>query len=54
MNAKDLVEWLEDQGELVVSKADGGNFIVMIRRGGILKTAEAPTLVEAVMLMEEM
>lgn len=53
MTNKQLLEWLEDRGELVVSKSDGGNFVVVARQNGVLKTAEAATLAEAVKLWEE-
>ncbi|WP_165010839.1 hypothetical protein [Neisseria yangbaofengii] len=53
MNPKDLIEWLEDRGELVVSKSDGGNFVVVARQNGVMKTAEAATLERAIMLWEE-
>lgn len=53
MNAKDLTEWLEERGELIISKADGGNFTVVARdANGVLRTAEAATLSEAVALWE--
>lgn len=53
MTYKDLIEWLEDRGELVVSKSDGGNFVVVARQGGVMKTAEAATLERAIALWEE-
>lgn len=54
MNAKELIEWLEERGELVVSKADGGHFVVVARQNGVMKTAEAATLERAIQLWEEM
>ena len=53
MTNKQLLEWLEEQGELMISKADGGPFVVVARQNGVLKTAEAATLAEAVKLWEE-
>jgi hypothetical protein len=31
MNAKELVEWLEDRGELMVMKKDGEGFVIAAR-----------------------
>lgn len=54
MNTKELIEWLEDRGELVVSKSDGGNFVVVARKpDGLMQSAEAATLERAIMLWEE-
>lgn len=55
MNAKELLEWLEKRGELYICKADGGSYTVVARAAdGVLKTAEAATLGEAVLMWEEM
>ena len=55
MNAKELLEWLEERGELYNCKADGGSYTVVARAAdGVLKTAEAATLGEAVLMWEEM
>lgn len=54
MNEKELTAWLEDRGDLLISKADGEPFVVMARDvDGMLKTSEAQTLIEAVCLWEE-
>lgn len=53
MTSKQLLEWLEDRGELMVNKTDGGNFIVVARQNGVMKTAEAATLEKAIVLWEE-
>lgn len=54
MNEKDLVEWLEDRGELMVMKKDGEGFVIAARApDGIWKTAEAPTLTMAIEAWEE-
>ncbi|MFC3875352.1 hypothetical protein [Neisseria musculi] len=54
MNAKDLIEWFEDRGEMVISKSDGGNFVVVARKpDGMMKSAEAATLERAIALWEE-
>lgn len=54
MNEKELFEWLEDRGELVISKADGGRFMIFSRAAdGVLRTAEAETLAEAIETWEE-
>ena len=31
MNEKDLIEWLEDRGELMVMKKDGEGFVIAAR-----------------------
>ena len=31
MNAKELLEWLEERGELYICKADGGSYTVVAR-----------------------
>lgn len=55
MNAKDMMEWLEDRGELMVMKKDGEGFVITARApDGIWKTAEAETLEHAVITWEEM
>lgn len=54
MNSKQLLEWLEDRGELVISKSDCGHFVVVARKpDGLMQSAEAATLAEAVKLWEE-
>ena len=54
MNEKDLVEWLEDRGELMVMKKDGEGFVIVARApDGIWKTAEAETLIRAIEAWEE-
>lgn len=54
MNAKELLEWLEERGELYICKANGGSYTVVARAAdGVLKTAEAATLVAAVLMWEE-
>ena len=38
MNAKELLEWLEERGELYICKADGGSYTVVARAAdGVLK-----------------
>lgn len=55
MNEKDLIEWLEDRGELMVMKKDGDGFVIATRApDGIFKTAEAATLKMAIEAWEEM
>lgn len=55
MNEKDLVEWLEDRGELMVMKKDGEGFVIAARApDGIWKTAEAQSLALAITVWEEM
>lgn len=55
MNVKDMMEWLEDRGELMVMKQDGAGFVIAARApDGIWKTAEAETLALAIILWEEM
>ncbi len=54
MNEKDLIEWLEDRGELMVMKKDGEGFVIAARSpDGMWKTAEAETLAWAITLWEE-
>lgn len=54
MNSKQVLEWLEDRGELVVSKSDGGHFVVVARKpDGLMQSAEAATLERAIQLWEE-
>ncbi|MBW3877820.1 hypothetical protein HHC23_05235 [Neisseria meningitidis] len=54
MNEKDLIEWLEDRGELMVMKKDGESFVIAARApDGMWKTAEAETLAQAITLWEE-
>lgn len=54
MNEKDLIEWLEDRGELMVMKKDGESFVIAARApDGMWKTAEAETLARAITLWEE-
>lgn len=54
MDSKELVTWLEARDELTVVKSNVGRFVVMVRGvDGLVHTAEAPTLREAVMLMIE-
>lgn len=49
MNAKELVEWLEDRGELMVMKKDGEGFVIAARAAdSIWKTTEAATLTMAI------
>lgn len=39
MNAKELLEWLEERGELYICKANGGSYTVVARAAdGVLKT----------------
>lgn len=55
MNAKELVEWLEERGEMMLSKQDGKGFVIAARApDGIWKTAEAETLSRAITVWEEM
>lgn len=55
MNVKDMMEWLEDRGELMVMKKDGEGFVIAARApDGIWKTAEAETLSRAITVWEEM
>ena len=54
MNSKQVLEWLEDRVELVVSKSDGGHFVVVARKpDGLMQSAEAATLERAIQLWEE-
>lgn len=54
MKAKEITEWLEDRGELMVMKKDGEGFVIAARApDGIWKTAEAETLALAITLWEE-
>lgn len=54
MNAKEITEWLEDRGELMVMKKDGEGFVIAARApDGIFKTAEAATLKMAIEAWEE-
>ena len=54
MNEKDLIEWLEDRGDLMVMKKDGEGFVIAARSpDGMWKTAEAETLARAINLWEE-
>lgn len=54
MNEKDLIEWLEDRGELMVMKKGGEGFVIAARApDGIWKTSEAPTLTMAIEAWEE-
>lgn len=54
MDSKELVTWLEARDELTVVKSNAGRFVVMVRGvDGLVHTAEATTLREAVMLMIE-
>nr|WP_101130638.1 hypothetical protein [Neisseria meningitidis] len=51
---QDLIEWLEDRGELMVMKKDGEGFVIAARApDGMWKTAEAETLAQAITLWEE-
>ena len=55
MNEKNLIEGLEDRGELMVMKKDGEGFVIAARApDGIWKTAEAATLTMAIEAWEEM
>ena len=55
MNAKEIAEWIEDRGELMVMKRDGEGFVIAARApDGIFKTAEAATLKMAIEAWEEM
>ena len=55
MNAKELLEWLEERGEMMLSKQDGKGFVIAARAAdGIWKPAEAETLEHAVITWEEM
>lgn len=54
MNAKEITEWIEDRGELMVMKKDGEGFVIAARASdGMWKTAEAETLARAITLWEE-
>ena len=54
MKAKEITEWLEDRGELMVMKKDGEGFVIAARSpDGMWKTAEAETLARAINLWEE-
>ena len=55
MKAKEITEWIEDRGELMVMKKDGEGFVIAARApDGIFKTAEAATLKMAIEAWEEM
>lgn len=54
MNQKEITEWIEDRGELMVMKKDGEGFVIAARAlDGMWKTAEAETLARAITLWEE-
>lgn len=54
MTNKQLIEWLEDRGELMLMKKDGEGFVIAARSpDGMWKTAEAETLARAINLWEE-
>lgn len=54
MNAKEIAEWIEDRGELMLMKKDGEGFVIAARSlDGMWKTAEAETLARAITLWEE-
>lgn len=54
MNAKEITEWIEDRGELMLMKKDGEGFVIAARSpDGMWKTAEAETLAQAITLWEE-
>ena len=54
MNQKEITEWLEDRGELMIMKKDGEGFVIAARSpDGMWKTAEAETLARAITLWEE-
>lgn len=54
MTNKQLIEWLEDRGELMILKNDGGHFVVVARKpDGLMQSAEAATLERAIALWEE-
>ena len=54
MNQKEIAEWVEDRGELMIMKKDGEGFVIVARaQDGMWKTAEAETLAQAITLWEE-
>lgn len=54
MNQKEIAEWIEDRGELMLMKKDGEGFVIAARAtDGMWKTAEAETLAQAITLWEE-
>ena len=54
MNQKEITEWLEDRGELMIMKKDGEGLVIAARSpDGMWKTAEAETLAQAITLWEE-
>lgn len=54
MNQKEITEWLEDRGELMIMKKDGEGFVIAARApDGMWKMAEAETLAQAINLWEE-
>ena len=54
MNQKEITEWLEDRGELMIMKKDGEGFVIAARAPDWMwKTAEAETLAQAITLWED-
>ena len=54
MNQKEITEWLEDRGDLMIMKKDGEGVVIAARApDGMWKTAEAETLARAITLWEE-
>ena len=54
MYRKEITEWLEDRGELMIMKKDGEGVVIAARApDGMWKTAEAETLARAITLWEE-
>ena len=54
MNQKEIAEWIEDRGELMLMKKDGEGFVIAARSPDEMwKTAEAETLARAITLWEE-
>lgn len=53
MNVKEIAEWIEDRGELMLMKKDGEGFVIAARSpDGMWKTAEAETLARAITLSD--
>lgn len=44
MNDTQMLNWLEEQAEIMINKTDGNDYIVVTRQNGLLQTAEYPSL----------
>lgn len=48
MNDTQMLNWLEEQGELIIHKPDGKDYIVITRQNGLVTSTEYPTLRSAI------